>query len=126
MLRTLFIRGNCNSGAYTKIEALAGRAGAVKPRKIHIEVISENTLKPSDIQLINITCAGDCQINSLGQDSRISTLYFNELRDINFKTFGACGKMGLFFDFFNPTGEDVLIYITILGEAVPADFIGKK
>lgn len=124
-LKTLFVREICKSGKTTKIEALAGRAGAFKPRKLHIETISETTLDTKNIQLINVICVGDCQIGSLGETSSVSTSYFNEIRDVNFKVFGACRKMGLIFEFYNPTNEDVIVYITILGDAAVTDLIGK-
>lgn len=123
--KTLFHRGFCEAKQQVKLEVLAGRSGAFKPRKLQIDVVSKDTLNFTNIELVNIKCMENGQFGSMGDKSKINTAYFNELRDVNFDVFGASAKQGLIFKFNNPTNEDVLIYISILGDCACADLIGR-
>lgn len=125
-MHTIFYRGPCKSKSKTKFEVLAGRAGAFKPRHLQINVVTENNNYFTNIELCNITCVGNIQLASYGDNSKLNTKYFNQLRDVDFKVFGSSGKLGLIFEFNNPLDEDVLVYITILGDAADSSLIGRE
>ncbi len=124
--KTLFHRGLCKSNSKTKIEVLAGRAGAIKPKQIQLNVVKEDNNSFVNIELCNITCLGNVQLASCGENSKLNTSYFNKLRDVDFKIFGSSQKLGLIFEFNNPLPSDVLVYITVLGDAADTSLIGRE
>lgn len=121
----LFNRTVCKSLEKVKTVAYAGRGSAFKATKLQIDCFEINFERTSNIDLLNITQAGNTQFSDI-DDAGISIEHFSEFVDVDFSIIGNSQKQGLMFEFYNPFKHDVVIYISLIGKAVSSDSIGQK
>lgn len=117
----LFSRVECLANKITKVQILAGRQGALKPKYLQI-----NTFNKNITEIIDISVLKKQQIDYLDENNTLNPNHFITLKSINFDIFGESKTKGLDITFKNNTSETIVHYISIIGQPVSEDLVGTR
>jgi len=121
MSKILFASGKCKDNEISKIKIFSGRSSAFRCSQMQINVFDEK-MNPVDIFLSKISSFAGTEMEL----ENLSTSFFSKVRDVSFRCFGNSANQGLVFEFFNPFRYPVTVYISLIGQEVSLNLVGKE